>query len=312
MSEFKEWDDYQEVLHEMEPYQRKMGKLNNKFKLSMLKGGSQPNTAPYSKPVPLARSKSAPPGFGAIGESPADTDIVDSFALKQTLEPNLWTVNKKLRESVRKRLIEIAEDFYEGLELNIPLVDVVLTGSIANYNWSAYSDIDLHLVLDFNDVNEDADLVASFFAYARANWNRNHEILIDGYEVEVYMQDINESHHSSGVYSLYKDEWIIEPEREEFAIEEDQILKKANGFIQEIDLIEKLVGEDNFEEAYGDADRLKEKIMRYRKTALERGGDFSVENLAFKYLRRSDDMGRLLDLKREAYDGIMSLDTPPE
>ena len=308
MSTFKEWNDYQQVLQEVEPYQRKMANLNDKFKSSMLKAGLQSNTAPYSKAVPLARSKSAPPGFGAMGEGSADDSIVSSFALKQTLETNVWEKNKKLRESIRDRLIEIAEDFYGALELGVPLVDIIVTGSMANYNWSRYSDIDLHLVLDFGDVNEDTELVKAFFGAARVNWNRTHEIFIEGYEVEIYLQDIAEPHYSSGVYSLYKDEWVLKPEREEFAVDEDQILKKATGFIKEIDLIEKLIEEDKYEEAFGDSERLKEKIMRYRRAGLERGGDYSVENLSFKYLRRSDDMGRLIDLKRQAYDGIMSIE----
>jgi len=308
MSNLKEWTDYREVLQEMEPYQRKMANLNNKFKSSMLRSGLQSNTAPYSKATPLARSKSAPPGFGAMGEGSADDSIVSSFVLKQTLETNVWEKNKKLRESIRDRLIEIAEDFYGALELGVPLVDIIITGSMANYNWSRYSDIDLHLVLDFGDVNEDTELVKAFFDAARVNWNRTHEIFIEGYEVEIYLQDIAEPHYSSGVYSLYKDEWVLKPEREEFAVDEDQILKKATGFIKEIDLIEKLIEEDKYEEAFGDSERLKEKIMRYRRAGLERGGDYSVENLAFKYLRRSDDMGRLIDLKRQAYDGIMSIE----
>lgn len=308
MRDLKEWSDFRQVLREMEPYQRKMASLNNKFKSSMLRTGLQPNTPPYSKATPLARSKSAPPGFGAMGEGAADEEIVSSFALKQTLEPNVWEKNKKLRENIKDRLIEIAEDFYTSLELGVPLVDIILTGSMANYNWSRYSDIDLHLVLDFTDVNEDAALVKSFFDAARVNWNRTHEISIEDYEVEIYLQDISEPHYSSGVYSLYKDEWAVEPEREEFAIEEDQILKKASGFIEEIGLIEKLIEESKYEEAYGDAERLKEKIMRYRRAGLERGGSYSVENLTFKYLRRSDDMGKLIDLKRQAYDGIMSIE----
>ncbi len=302
----KEWNDYREVLKELEPYQRKMASLNDKFKTSMLKSGPQPNTSPYNKATPLARSKSAPPGFGAMGEDAGDEKILSSFQLNDTLEPNLWDENKKLKEEIRERLIKIAEDFYAGLEIEVPLVDIIITGSIANYNWSPYSDIDLHLLLDFKDVNEDAELVKGFFDEARANWNRTHEIFIDGYEVEVYLQDISEPHHSSGVYSLYKDEWVIEPTKKDFAIEEDQIAKKALGFITEIDLVEKLFDDEKYEEAYGESERLREKIMKYRKAGLEKEGEYSVENLVFKYLRRSEDMGRLLDLRRAAYDKIMS------
>ena len=98
--------------------------------------------------------------------------------------------------------MEIAQDFYNSLETDAELKDVTFTGSLANYNWSKYSDVDLHLIVDYKDVNDDQDLVKDYFNAKKSIWNRNHDIFIDGYEVEVYVQDNNEPHTSSGVYSV--------------------------------------------------------------------------------------------------------------
>ena len=52
---------------------------------------------------------------------------------------------------------------------------------------------------------------------------------------------------------------------------------------------------------------LKNKLKKMRRTGLETGGVFSVENLAFKVLRRSGHMGILYDTIRKAYDSKMSM-----
>ena len=44
-----------------------------------------------------------------------------------------------------------------------------------------------------------------------------------------------------------------------------------------------------------------------RASGLEKGGEYSVENLAFKVLRRTDFIGELNDLKTKSYDTMMSL-----
>ena len=53
------------------------------------------------------------------------------------------------------------------------------------------SDIDLHILLDFKEVNDNVDLVKDYFNAVKALWNYLHDIRIKGYEVEVYVQDAN-------------------------------------------------------------------------------------------------------------------------
>ena len=53
---------------------------------------------------------------------------------------------------------------------------------------------------------------------------------------------------------------------------------------------------------------LKDKIKKLRQTGLEEAGAYSVENLAFKVLRRSGYLGKLSDLKNASYDELMSME----
>ena len=158
----KEWNEYKSILSEVEEFQKKMAALNDRSKKRLLTKGRQPNTSPYTVKPSLARSKSAPPGFGAIGES--EVDVVPQ--IQDELNTNIWTEDQKLKPDISEKLLRIAKDFYEKLELPVTILDITFTGSLANYNWTKLSDIDLHILIDYNEVNEDRDLVSNYLMEA--------------------------------------------------------------------------------------------------------------------------------------------------
>ena len=300
----KEWNEYKEIISEVEEFQKKMAALNNRSKKRLLTKGRQANTSPYTIKPSLARSKSAPPGFGAVGES--EVDLVPQ--IQDDLNRDIWTEDDKLDPEIEEKLLRIARDFYEKLDLPTPIIDITFTGSMANYNWTKLSDIDLHIVVDYLDINENQELVRNYLMEAKSNWNRNHDIKIKGHEVEIYVQDSNEPHHSTAVYSVLNDEWLIKPRKARFEASEDAIRQKADAYIARIDLLQKLSDEGKHEEVYGDSERLRDKLRNYRQSGLETGGEFSTENLVFKYLRNSEEIERIYDLKKQAYDAMMSVE----
>jgi len=292
----EEWYEYKSILREEEPYVRWAKSQNKRFKKAILDKGGIPNTAPYTKKRPM-NPKS---GLGPLEENMEDFEIHDE------LDPTFWQ-NNQLDAEVRAKLLAIALDFYEKLELPAPLLDITLTGSEANYNYSSKSDLDLHIVINYSDVDDNIKLVKDFLTLAKVNWNRNHEIMMLGHEVEIYVQNINEPHHSTGVYSLLNGRWIIEPIKKQFDINEQDVENKARGIENLIEMILELELKSKYEEAYGEADRLMDKIRRYRQCGLESGGEYSVENLVFKTLRKNDYLKKLSDLKKDAYDKLMSV-----
>ena len=112
----------------------------------------------------------------------------EGFPINDELEPRIWK-GEELRPFISKKLMEIANDFIDGLPFPVTIQDVRFTGSLANYNWSKYSDIDLHIVVDFTELDENKDLVKEMFDAKRLRWNENHNITIKGYEVELYVED---------------------------------------------------------------------------------------------------------------------------
>jgi predicted nucleotidyltransferase len=235
-----------------------------------------------------------------------DQQALKSFEVNDTLEPEIWEDDKIIPE-VREALLKIANDFLIDFPFKVEVEDITLTGSLANYNWSKYSDVDLHIVLDFSQVDENEELVAGFFKNLQTNWNNRHDILMKGYEVEIYFQDSREPHLSTGIYSIQNDDWIVKPEPEPVSIDYANIEKKAEDIVDRINHIERMMADEEGDAILDAIDRLKAKIRNMRKTGLEGAGQYSVENLAFKVLRRSEELGRLSDLKAKAYDELMTI-----
>ena len=237
---------------------------------------------------------------------------LDSFELQDDLHPSFWK-NNKLDSNIISNLKQIVDDFLTSLDIDTGLIDdITLTGSLANYNWSKFSDIDLHLLLDFEKIDENKELVRNYFNALTSNWNKRHNIVINGFEVEIYVQDILDPHHSTGVYSVKNNQWIAQPTKIEPKLDFPAIKKKAESLIDQIERAESMQEDGNNREAVEYADKLMDKIRKFRKSGLETGGEYSTENIAFKVLRRSGYIGVLKDTKVNAYDQMMSSGQNPE
>jgi len=235
------------------------------------------------------------------------------FEMRDQLDPKIWDENQKMRPEVKKTLLKIADDYFESLEIpGVDIEDIIMTGSLANYNWSKYSDVDLHIVIDYKDVPVDKELVQGFFKSKSSNWNKEHDVKIYGYDVEIYVQDINETHHSTGVYSVLNNEWDTKPERKKITLNDKSVKDKSNRFMDRIEDLYDELTEGNYEDAIDGVDKLTEKIKKMRQSGLESGGEFSVENMVFKVLRRNGMLDRLYDIKTVAYDKSVTLESIQE
>lgn len=231
----------------------------------------------------------------------------ESFEMRDDLEPRIWK-DKKLKQRVRKHLMKIAKDFIDGLPAPVKIKDVTLTGSLANYNWSNYSDVDLHIIVDFLDVDENLTLVKSFFDNARMRWNNTHNIQIRGYDVEIYVENVNEGHKSSGVYSIMNDEWIKAPKKFNTTIDFGAARRKADDIEFQVNITDNLMIVGKYKQALKNVDRLKRKIKNMRRAGLESPKqEFSIENIAFKILRRNGILDLLQQLKTQAYDNMLNI-----
>lgn len=236
-------------------------------------------------------------------------DVLNSFKIKDTLEPQIWQ-NEKLNATVKTKLMKIATDFYNGLKLpsEVKMKDVIFTGSLANFNWSKFSDVDLHIVLDFSQLEGGDQFKEDFFWAQKALWNQEHDITIFDYPVEIYAQDIKAKLVATAVYSVKFDKWILKPEHENFKINKKVIKNRAEMFIERLRDIRDDYKAKDYQSVVDKVEALKDKIKKYRTAGLDNGGEFSIENLVFKVLRRTPFMDILDSYKAKAYDTLMSVE----
>jgi len=253
-------------------------------------------------------------GFDPIGEVDAEDVNLSSFSVNDRLNPKIW-VNEKINSDVRIKLLDIADDFVDSLAMDwVKPIDILFTGSLANYNWSEYSDIDLHLLYDFSDIYENTEFVEDYFKAKRNLWNEEHEgISIYGFPVEISAEDSNNPAKSTGVYSLEMNKWVKLPKDiSDARLNEDYIKETAADYMTKIDdLFDELSAikdTEKFNKINSRAERMFDRLKDMRKKSLEtKAGEMASDNIVWKVLRREGYIEKLRNIMTDAYDKMMSL-----
>ena len=294
------------------------GGFLNKAQLEELLGLPFDKAFPYIKPIEYDEDNMFEERQ-IVKESlePEEVDLT-SFEIKDKLNPKFWK-NNKIDSRIRLKLLDIADDFVDSLEVNwVEPEDIIMTGSLANFNWNEeYSDIDLHIVMDFKKVDKRTDFVQNYFKSKKKEWEDKHENLkIYGFPIEVYVQDKNEKHTSSGIYSLEKNEWVVEPDKNNFDENdyEDKVVKnKVSEYTKKIDDLlkdfEEKTTESDIETIYNKSVSLFNKIKEERNDELHSkdAKELSNGNLIFKSLRRNGYIEKLIKLRNDSYDKYNSI-----
>jgi predicted nucleotidyltransferase len=232
-------------------------------------------------------------------------DIELNIEYHRTLNPLLWEDiggEYSLLEDVQDALDALGEEFFTFLDMpGLTVEDVTLTGSSANFNWNESSDMDIHLVVDLKKAEKKfGKLCGPYFDACKKVWNNLHNIDIKGIPVEFYVQDKDEVHNSTGVYSIADEEWVVEPSYDEPDYDDNDVKLKTAEWINKITEILS----SNQPDAIAD---FMQKLSRLRQAGLDKGGEFSTENLAFKALRNGGYLDLLADTKSKIWDKEMSL-----
>lgn len=237
--------------------------------------------------------------------------ILSSFSVQNTLNPKIWEnpetpKEAKLKPNVKVALEKIADKFVDNLGDDVFVEDVLLMGSLTNFNWSDFSDFDLHVVIDFERYGNQEELYFELFDLKKKVFNEKYDIKIYGYDVEVYPQKSTESPHSDGVYSVLENDWVSVPKKTHKNINYEFLKSKIKTWVDKID-----AAVENTE-SLEDVEKLKElreKIKKYRQSGLDKEGEFSYENLVFKFLRRSGHIEKLFDTAKEITNRELSVET---
>lgn len=237
--------------------------------------------------------------------SPRDV-FFDSNIIKDTLCTDIWD-GAQMIDEVREKLLDIGKRFHAYLKVDAPIDDIILTGSLANYNHHGGSDLDVHVIIDYSLVGP-PQLAQNLLITKKILWNRlRKNVRVKGFDVELYPQSNTENHQATGQFSILRNQWIHIPEKKTVEIDEHTIKTLIALFqcsIERLSLIH-----DN-EERYVEAVRIKDNILKLRRASIEfHGGEFALGNLVFKSLRSSEHGGltKLFDIISSSYDKKLSL-----
>ena len=252
-------------------------------------------------------------GAGRIDEMDSEDIDLKSFKVQDELNPKFW-IDGKLNSRVRLKLLDLADEFYDSLNIKwVKPKDIVLTGSIANYNWSRYSDVDVHILVDYKDVWKKTDFVQDYFDSKKQLWCDEHKGLkIYGFPVEIYVEDSNADNPSSGIYSLEKNEWVREPDDfQDAKINEEYVKRVSARYITEIEETDELLSKEKdshkLEVLSRKMKKLFDKLHRQRKESLEKHGEMGTYNIVWKVLRRSGYLDRIWEIVNTVYNKVNSI-----
>ena len=242
-----------------------------------------------------------------------DTDqIIKSFDSQDELNPKIWEKNGKsymMKPEVRERMLEIANLFIDFLGIDVLITDIIMIGSLAKYNWSKFSDIDLHIVVNYNQFPENTkDLYVEFFDLKKVIFNDRHEITMFGYDVECFVQDETETTFSSGIYSILYNDWVNKPKEKGLEKIDTKLLKeKTKQWMRIIDGVIDNIQDEDPDTIKSLVKKYKDKLKKFRSCGLEKNGEMSLENLVFKLLRRNGYIGKLFEIPTELIDKKLTM-----
>jgi len=217
-----------------------------------------------------------------------------------SLNPAAWN-GWNMKPEVRRKLLDIASLFADSLEIdNLDIIDVRLAGSMSNFNWTKHSDFDLHLVVDFDELNCD-DLTEVLFRAKKTIWNANHDITINGHDVEMYVEDLKDPPASLGYFSVKNNRWLHKPEFVPPSFDRASVNRKTKQLMDEINKAIKSTSDSQ------EVHKLLEKLRRMRQSGLDAAGEFSTENLAYKALRQMGYLNKLYQAHNDLVDKNLSL-----
>lgn len=237
-------------------------------------------------------------------------NLREALVVHDTLNPDLFDIEKTILSTdtlpqmwpeVREKLLLIAEYFRTAhLNFELPVVDIHMVGSNASYNYSPSSDIDLHLVTNFemfDGLNQ--EMIQILFNLEKSSFNSSYDIKVKGREVEVYVEDIKSTAVSNGIYSVLRDKWVKFPSKIVAQTPDTSIdLNKAITRIDDI-------------LSTGSVDAIQMEINNLylmRKNAIDVEGEYGYGNQLFKDIRASGKLAELKDTYKKLKSNELSLE----
>ena len=108
----------------------------------------------------------------------------------EELNPLLFE-NDELKPEIKEAIEKIVNQFVEDLKadgVKIEVKDIILVGSNVSYNYTKDSDLDIHIIVDKDNLDCDPELYTLLYGAYRSLFNKNYDITIKGIPAEIYVE----------------------------------------------------------------------------------------------------------------------------
>lgn len=224
----------------------------------------------------------------------------EDFQVHETLNPKLWDDSNTLRPEVRQKIIDIVSTFETYVKVPMDIVDIQLVGSNASYNYTEHSDLDVHIIANFELVTQDIEILQALYDAKKTAFNKNFDIKIKGIDVELYVQDIKSGISSNGIYSVCDNTWVKEPKPIK-SITKHNTEKQVEKWQEKIKAV---LQQGNEEEISNTINMLY--LIRHNSIAVE--GEWGKGNQIFKDIRNLGLLDALKDGLNTATAKTLSLE----
>lgn len=226
--------------------------------------------------------------------------LLEKFENHSILNPRLWTEDNKLKSDVSEKIKEIAKVFNDYCELDLPILDIYLVGSNASYNYTDTSDLDMHIITNFDLMDASDEVLQTLYNLQKSSFNTTYDISIHKVPIEVYVEDVSHTTAvSNGIYSVFKDRWIKFPKK--ISVTEydfSEILPRWRKAVQ-------------FELDRGNLESVTDMINKLyivRKNSIDIDGEYGKGNQLFKELRSEGLLDSLKEKRNELLSKEMSIE----
>ena len=217
------------------------------------------------------------------------------------LNPKLWNPDNTLKPEVKEKLMDTAIIWADSIDMPWVVKDVRIDGSSANYNYRNDSDIDLHLVFDYDEIGMDEEFLKFYLFSKMSNFNKAHNISIYGVPVECGFESLNDESKSSGVYSLLQNKWLKEPTIITQPVED---VSDTEDYEELKSFVEMNISKPNNSKKVA---KILNDLRELRKKSLELDGEFGKGNLLYKQLRSDGLLDTIKDYLVDDIDRRLSL-----
>jgi len=224
-----------------------------------------------------------------------------------TLCPDIWdkkdddyVMKKEILDTLNQIIKDFEEEYIKESDLSVDFDDVVIVGSSTNYNWSPYSDIDLHIMIDYSKMDMEEEEASALLDGLKSKWNNKHDIKIKGHALEINFAGLNDESSITSIFSILNNKWVMKPIKEKPVFNKDVIKKKHAGLKAKLEMALKSTNEELLK-------KLLDKLYSIRQAGLDEKGEFSEENIVFKILRAQGYIDKLKDHIANIYDGEMTI-----